>query len=644
MERDEGSDTEMLNPRDPEMHDSVTGPIRSQDHDSSGGEAHGAEYLHENVKNPLRQPSVCSQLKERLALPEHDGSFGTQNEARTMKPEGSSEERSILWEKPKRVSQDPVGEESVAYEEAYPEPVGREVGHNLVDQERTDTGSTYVNIVDHALRDPEQRDGTGMERTSDPLSPRMASTSEVGERIRAIAKVPPDDDPDQSRREADGVPRGITIPGDRGSASTVVPSTSLSHAACRDRPSRAVGNAFSKRRTISDSFDCIRCVYLTDHAACGSDCGLIDITYTACFQRRSVSVVVRRRSSGVSAGGITTAGITPVRNAYHRLFRRVTCASHMCKARDHHTPTPPMVDSLAASNEESISLSSDPRSRLLHGDVSSATLSAREKGDDSGAALGCKPLSPLTGDVSPVSEDDDETEIETVRMEPDRVAKPAAVESDTDDGASSITDVPCSSPLAHRGRRIRQTSIQRAPTPAIPKTASRLHPHVVKRDRCAEGSSQIEWPGDAIRASYGKFGLDVQRLLIVPEAQPFNPLALFMSSAAKVGAKLTPQRMKVLQKRRDELLASLPAVDDLATGSADIDLIKGLCNLYSEPVYPQDMMDLIRALRQRQKVTKDAVNLLQCLESFALVVTKYHAQHKWVSFPVVSLIALANQS
>ncbi|KAK0261622.1 hypothetical protein LTR35_017814 [Friedmanniomyces endolithicus] len=160
--------------------------------------------------------------------------------------------------------------------------------------------------------------------------------------------------------------------------------------------------------------------------------------------------------------------------------------------------------------------------------------------------------------------------------------------------------------------------------------ASRLHPHVVRRDRCAEGSSQIEWPGDAIRASYGKFGLDVQRLIIVPEAQPFNPLALFMSSAAKVGAKLTPQRMKVLQKRRDELLASLPAVDDLATGSADIDLIKGLCNLYSEPVYPQDMMDLIRALRQRQKVTKDTVNLLQCLESFALVVTKYHAPAQYV--------------
>ncbi|KAK0834362.1 hypothetical protein LTS02_018186, partial [Friedmanniomyces endolithicus] len=139
------------------------------------------------------------------------------NEARTRKPEGSSEERSILWEKPKRVSQDPVSEEPVAYEEAYPEPVGLEVGHSLVDQERTDTWSTYVNIVDHALRDPEQRDGTGMERTpddeltSDPLSPRMASTSEAGERIRAIAKVPTDDDPDQSRREADGVPRGITI-------------------------------------------------------------------------------------------------------------------------------------------------------------------------------------------------------------------------------------------------------------------------------------------------------------------------------------------------------------------------------------------------------------------------------------------------
>ncbi|KAK3105510.1 hypothetical protein LTR53_018296, partial [Teratosphaeriaceae sp. CCFEE 6253] len=193
----------------------------------------------------------------------------------------------------------------------------------------------------------------------------------------------------------------------------------------------------------------------------------------------------------------------------------------------------PIVDPLAASNEESTSPSSDPRSRLLYDDVSTATLSARETGDDGGAALGCKPLAPLTGDVSQVSEDDGETEIETVRMEPDRVAKPAAVESDTDDGASSITDEQFSSPLAHKGRRIRQTSTQRVPTPVIPKTTSRLHPHVVKRDRHAKGSSQTERPGDAIRASYGKFGLDAQRLIIVLEAQPFNPLALFMSSAAK---------------------------------------------------------------------------------------------------------------
>ncbi|KAK4900167.1 hypothetical protein LTR49_027515, partial [Elasticomyces elasticus] len=180
-------------------------PTRSQHHDSSEGEAHGAEYLQENVKNPLRQPPVCSQPKERLALPEHDGSFGTQNEARTMKPEGSSGERSMLWEEPKPVSQDPVGEDPVAYEEAYPDPVGREVDHSLVDQERTDTGSMHTNIVDHALRDPEQRDGTGMETTpddeltSDPLSPKMASTSQAGERMRASPKVPTDDDPDQSR-------------------------------------------------------------------------------------------------------------------------------------------------------------------------------------------------------------------------------------------------------------------------------------------------------------------------------------------------------------------------------------------------------------------------------------------------------------
>ncbi|KAK1021233.1 hypothetical protein LTS16_026654, partial [Friedmanniomyces endolithicus] len=204
--------------RECEAMDSSTDLFRQDRQDSNRtSEAHGAEYLQENVTNPLRQPPVCSQPKERLALPEHDGSVGTQNEARTMKPEGSSGERSMLWEEPKPVSQDPVGEDPVAYEEAYPEPVGREVGHSLVDQERTDTGSMLTNIVDHAMRDPEQRDGTGMERTPDdeltrdPLSPRMASTSQAGERMRASPKVPTDDDPDQSRREADGVPRGITI-------------------------------------------------------------------------------------------------------------------------------------------------------------------------------------------------------------------------------------------------------------------------------------------------------------------------------------------------------------------------------------------------------------------------------------------------
>ncbi|KAK0767699.1 hypothetical protein LTR59_018208, partial [Friedmanniomyces endolithicus] len=114
----------------------------------------------------------------------------------------------------------------------------------------------------------------------------------------------------------------------------------------------------------------------------------------------------------------------------------------------------------------------------------------------------CKPPSPLTADVSPPSENDDATETETVRTKLDHVAKPAAVESDTDDGASSITNGPLSSPLAHKERCIRQTSIQQAPTPAILKTASRWYPHVVKRDRYAKGASQIERLGDAIRASY----------------------------------------------------------------------------------------------------------------------------------------------
>ncbi|KAK0924942.1 hypothetical protein LTR29_018118 [Friedmanniomyces endolithicus] len=311
----------------------------------------------------------------------------------------------------------------------------------------------------------------GQSRNSSPDYTAASLFPPLGELSDAVGSVQTspcenhmEDNPAGKPPSASTRPTRVVWPGDRGSATRAAYSTPLPHPAYRDRSSRAVGGAFPKRRTLSDSFDCMPCLYFTDHAACGSSCGLIDITYTESFQRRSVFVVVCRRSSGVSGAGVTTAGITPAFNAY-------------------------------------------------------------------------------------LSEDDDETEIETVRIEPDRVAKPAAVESDTDDGASSTTDEPLSSPLAHKGRRFRQTSVQRAATPAILKTASRLHPHVVKRDRYPKGSSQIERPGDAIRASYGKFGLDAERLIIVPEAQPFKPLSLFMSSAAKVGAKSFPQRMKMLQQR-----------------------------------------------------------------------------------------------
>ncbi|KAK0303331.1 hypothetical protein LTR82_017595 [Friedmanniomyces endolithicus] len=139
------------------------------------------------------------------------------------------------------------------------------------------------------------------------------------------------------------------------------------------------------------------------------------------------------------------------------------------------------------------------------------------------------------------------------------------------------------------------------------------------------GTSRVQQPVDAILASFGTFGLDARQLIIVAEAQPFNPLSLFMSSAAKVGAKLTAQRMKLLRKRRDDIPADIPAVGDVEIRRADVDLVKGLCDLPSEQVRPQDMVDLIHALRRRQKVTKDVTNLLQCLESFALVVTKNHA-------------------
>ncbi|KAK0270455.1 hypothetical protein LTS00_016958 [Friedmanniomyces endolithicus] len=83
--------------------------------------------------------------------------------------------------------------------------------------------------------------------------------------------------------------------------------------------------------------------------------------------------------------------------------------------------------------------------------------------------------------------------------------------------------------------------------------------------------------------------------------------------------------MKLLRKRRDDIPADIPAVGDVEIRRADVDLVKGLCDLPSEQVRPQDMVDLIHALRRRQKVTKDVTNLLQCLESFALVVTKNHA-------------------
>ncbi|KAK3076076.1 hypothetical protein LTR53_000016 [Teratosphaeriaceae sp. CCFEE 6253] len=727
------------------MHDLVTKPIRSQHHDSSGDEAYSAEYLHENVKNPLRQPPVCPHLMEGLALPEHDDGVGTQNEARTMKPEGSSGERSILWEEAKPASQDAVGEEPVAYEKAYPEPVSREVGHSLVDQERTETESIRTNLVDHALRDPEQRDGADMERvpddelTSNPLSPRMASTSQAEERMRASLKIPTDDGPDQSWCEADGVPRGITIdehnPAMPNKQSTtqkytdspdhedskpssdqdqtprqaslapddIAAQVALVHPSAgrswKSSSDSTAGSLFPPMRELADADGPVQTSAHENHmeddpagkpspaSPRPESCSPVTVAAPAephtaplfpmqpavtapprpletpspsaePYQTASIACPTSTSPITQPVGAAVASSTSPTPNPSNVEASSSSFASAAAESPGAASPQPgssppsmhtldssedlpvpptcakseatmespsPMVDPLAASNEESISLPSNGRSSLLHDDVSSATLSAREKGDDSSAALGCKPVSPLASDVYPVSEDDDEIEIETVRMEMDRVAKSLAVESDTDDGASSVTDEPLSSRLAHKGRRLRQTSIQRAPTPVIPKTASRLQPHVVKRDGYAKGSNQIERPGDAIRASYGKFGLDAQRLIIVPEAQPFSPLSLFMSSAAKAGAKLTPQRMEVLQKRRDELLASLPAAGDQATGSADIDLIKGLCNLYSEPTYPQDMMDLIRALRQQQKLTKDVENLLQCLESFALVVTKYHA-------------------
>ena len=263
----------------------------------------------------------------------------------------------------------------------------------------------------------------------------------------------------------------------------------------------------------------------------------------------SVFVVVCLCSSGVFGVASPQPGLLPLSintiGSPEDLSAPPTCA----KSEAATGPTLPVAHPQATSNEEPITLSSNPRSILLLDDVPLATVTVRRKEDDGGAALRCKPPSPLTADVSPPSEDDDATETETVRTKLDHVVKPAAVESDTGDGASSITNGPLSSLLAHKERCIRQTSIQQAPTPAILKTASRWYPHVVKRDRYAKGASQIERLGDAIRASYGNFGIDAQRLIIAPALQSSSPMSLSMSSAAKVGAKLTPQRMKMLQQR-----------------------------------------------------------------------------------------------
>ncbi|KAK5145920.1 hypothetical protein LTR32_002403 [Rachicladosporium monterosium] len=314
---------------------------------------------------------------------------------------------------------------------------------------------------------------------------------------------------------------GLTIPSLHGSASRAASTTSL-------LLQPAVSAAPQPFETPSPSAE-------PDETA-----SIVCPAYSLSFARAAAeSPGVASPQPGLLPLSINTIG------SPEDLSARPTCA----KSEAATGPTLPVAHPRAASNEEPITLSSNPRSILLLDDVPLATVTVRRKEDDGGAALRCKPPSPLTADVSPPSEDDDETETETVRTKLDHVVKPAAVESDTDDGALSITNGPLSSLLAHKERCIRQTSIQQAPTPAILKTASRWYPHVVKKDRYAKGASQIERLGDAIRASYSNFGIDAQRLIIAPELQPSSPMSLSMSSAAKVGAKLTPQRMKMLQQR-----------------------------------------------------------------------------------------------
>ncbi|KAK1023006.1 hypothetical protein LTR33_018127, partial [Friedmanniomyces endolithicus] len=267
---------------------------------------------------------------------------------------------------------------------------------------------------------------------------------------------------------------GLTIPSLHGSASRAASTTSL-------LLQPAVSAAPQPFETPSPSAE-------PDETA-----SIVCPAYSLSFARAAAeSPGVASPQPGLLPPSINTIG------SPEDLSAPPTCA----KSEAATGPTLPVAHPRAASNEEPITLSSNPRLILLLDDVPLATVTVRRKEDDGGAALRCKPPSPLTADVSPPSEDDDETETETVRTKLDHVVKPAAVESDTGDGASSITNGPLSSLLAHKERCIRQTSIQQAPTPAILKTASRWYPHVVKRDRYAKGASQIERLGDAIRASY----------------------------------------------------------------------------------------------------------------------------------------------
>ncbi|KAK1049806.1 hypothetical protein LTR74_017211 [Friedmanniomyces endolithicus] len=268
----------------------------------------------------------------------------------------------------------------------------------------------------------------------------------------------------------------------------------------------------------------------------------------------------------------------------------------------------PLVDPETASNEESARLSDTPRLGALRDEVSSSTVPATSKEDSPAAVSRPRLPSPSVDDVSSMSERHDWTE--TVRREPSPcIAESPTREPDTGDCASSSSDEPSSSMLDRKGRPIRQTPVQHTPTPAIPKAASRLRSqHATVKAARAKGPSHVKRPEDAFRASYAKLGLDARQLVIVAEAQPLNPLSLFVSSAAKARAELTERRYKMLY----------------------IDSIKGLCDLRRNHVRPRNMMDIIT--RQRQRVTKDMTNLLHCLESFALEVTKHHNEAQ-VSVP-----------